>query len=201
MAFQYVRPASELSRSWMANDGLVHRLDESVRTQLTTRLAILEGAGAAANRSSQSVQLLVEDLRAGVRHGTGYAVATGRHPRWFVGTCACALLGELIYVAGAARANSTWIYKIPDIRSGPRDSSHEPLQLLRNACFHPGDISSTSSLRLLAAHIESRYDRDLGRALTRDPVLLRERHVLAWSIRQIDEVGHQELRKLPTPET
>ncbi|MBI5495223.1 MAG: hypothetical protein HY904_09340 [Deltaproteobacteria bacterium] len=113
-----------------------------------------------------------------------------RWKRWFVATSHCALLAELIHESTTGDTYGMHGDK-------PRDALHEPLLLLRNACFHPAMARTEDQNGAPIEKLQRYLDKDvqeqpLAGALRKDPAVLLDAPFTAWAIFHLHKAGEWE---------
>lgn len=167
-------PSKAFGGTWMASPEKVGDLDRIVRQRLERHMASL---------GPQSVGLLADDLR-----------KCNDHRLWFLGTCVCALLAELLFGAeegGIFRKSSA-------LRDLDLREQGDCLRELRNACFHPAHVNEKAGsglphVAVLAERIASRAPR-VADDLRRDCRVLRSAEVYVVALRVLDEAGRTFIR-------
>lgn len=166
---------SPLDGTWMA-DAKVRR---AVHSEVEQRIsAVIRHARHPLPQSApQEVRLLCEDL-----------MKAEEARIWFLATCACALLAELI--EGSAHGGV-----FP--RASEDDTLLQCLYSLRNACFHPAHVnpeagSGEPHVLVLATRLErwgDRREKEIAQRLREDYRKLRSEEMLRTAAKLVHALG------------
>ncbi len=155
-------PHEHFYTSWMCDDDRVNRLHSRISVE---RLR---------ERAPLSILEVIQELTCAVENNC-----------WLLVNCCCAILAELI--AGSATGGGTF-------KTARRDedltSLVEGLRRLRNACFHPAEITADRNFPTTPMeHLLTYLPKGLIDELSEEDRPLRDPRLAAWALTELQQVG------------